>query len=192
MAPVSAATSALELAGEPGLADTGRAQHGGQLRAPLRHGGVDHRSQARHLGGTSDEGGDRLGHRLVTRGDLVDGDGSGPAGDGHLTERLEAEVAARQPPCLLPHEDLTRPARLLEPSGDIQGVADQIGVTGGDDHLAGVDPDSHGERLAVAARHLGGEDLEVPLRVDTGHHGATGVVLAPPPGYRRWPSSRRP
>ena len=117
--------------------------------------------------------------------------GSGAALDRHLAEHLERDrrgSGARSPR----RPARARPARLLEPGGDVERVADEVGVAVGDHHFAGVDPDPQRERLAVASLDVGGELLELL---------AAGPRRRPPRGrrrprrprgYRRSPSSRRP
>ena len=101
----------------------------------------------------------------------------GATSDTDLAERFVREYATRDPPRLITHEHMPGPTRLLEPRGDVQRVADEVGVTRGDYHFAGVHTNARGQRLAVPGGDLACEVLKSVLDLDPGTHGALGVVF---------------
>ena len=65
---------------------------------------------------------------------------------------------------------------LLQPRRDVDRIADDVGVIGADDDLAGIDRDPQTDvahHLALRAREL----AEGSLHADGGTHGADGIVL---------------
>ena len=150
--PSSRDSRVLPTPGEPSTV-TSRARRRGRASSNTAAAGPS-------LGVTADERRRRL-RRLLgarsSRHELEDRDRLGSPGDGDLAERLVARRAAGEPPRLLADEHLARAARLLEPGGDVERVADEVGVAVADHDLAGVDADPQVERLAVAFGHVGGE-----------------------------------
>ena len=167
-----------QLAREAGLADAGGAEHGHEAGARGRGARVvEHADEPLHLRVAADERRRGLGLDVGLDRDLVDRDGLGAPGDGHLAERLVRDVAAGEAPRLLADEHVAGPARLLEPGRDVERVADEVGVAFADHDLAGVDADPQRQRLAVPALDVGRELLEPLLERDARGDGAAGVVL---------------
>jgi hypothetical protein len=112
---------------EPGLPDAGRAHHGEQVRGPLGDGPLERVLQERELLGPSDHR--RVEVALVSRG---------PGGHGQQPERWHALLLAPQRERIdrldvdgvfdqairrVPEEHLSGRRGLLQPGGDVHGVA---------------------------------------------------------------------
>ena len=166
-----------EVGGQPGLADAGltddRDETGGGRPHDLREhvGEVGHLVLASHqrlLGdgrhgglGHGDEGSDRF--RLAAQDDVG--------------RRGVADPTSRQPPGRFSDQHASGFAGCLESCGDVERVADELGVVRADDHLAGVDPDAETDPHTVITLDLVRELTKSHLQVDSGDDGSQCVVL---------------
>ncbi len=166
-----------ELRGQPALADAGIADDRDQPGGPRSDRVVECGLEPPDLVGPADEGSGVGGLRLAAE-PLVHHHRRGPPLHLHLAQGFVPVSAARRPPRLLSDDDVAARTLGLEPGRDVQGVADEVGVAGADDDLAGVHRDPQGELDTLRFGYPGGEVDEALLQLDGGVDGAPGVVGA--------------
>jgi hypothetical protein len=114
--------------------------------------------------------------------DLI-GSGRGVPLDLDLAQLQGLEKATDRLPRRLVHEHAARAGQMLQPRGDVGGVADrgvvhpQVVADAADHHGPGVQADPHPERDAALSLKLAAVVAQRPLDAEGGVHGAARGVL---------------
>jgi hypothetical protein len=143
------ADAAPDLAHEPRLAEPGRAQHDGEAGAAGADGVVVDRQQTAQLVVASDERGRGRADRTVERDQPVRRHRLGAAAQRELAHRRQGHEIGDQAVRRLAEEHVAVVRLLLQAGGDVDRIADDVGLVGAHDHLAGV----HGDAQADPAHH---------------------------------------
>ena len=175
-----------ELGDEARLAEPRLAEDGHELRAAIPHRSLERVLEQRQLRLAADQrcGGET---RRVVHAQRAPGPQRlGPALDLERAGALDLDRAGRQPPRSLADENLPRLRRLLQPHGQVHGLAGRerrFGVLDDDLSRLDADPDREPERLDL--RHDLERGSEGPLRVvlvrqrhaERRHHRVSGELL---------------
>ena len=189
------AQGAVQLAGQPGLADAGRAEHDHALRRALVGDALEGLAQGPQLRVAALQR--RAGRAALLAGrpaQAPDGQRLGLAAHRQRRQRLDRDGAGDQAPGGVADQRLSGGRRLLKPRGDVHGVTGHQRLAGGRvpcDHVAAVDagPDRDLDSpLALQVLvHAGQLLLELLGRADRPQR----MVLERDRVRRRRPSPRR-
>jgi hypothetical protein len=100
--------------------------------------------------------------------------------DRQRGDRLRVHRVTYEAERVVPEQDVSGACRLLEPGGDVHGVARREGAAGrgrARDGLAGVDPDAHRELDTALVAQLAAQGRDLVAHLRRRPHGAQGVVL---------------
>ena len=178
-----------ELTCETALPDAGLAVDREEVRTAVAKAAVEGVLEELELGVATDERSARPDRTRRAVEHVDDAPGSKRAVDALQLERacvLDDEAARGETVCGRADEDLARPRRLLEPRGEVHGLARRerrLGVV--DDDLARLDADARLELELVDGLAHRERGARRPLRVvlvrlrnaERGHHGVAGELL---------------
>jgi hypothetical protein len=163
-----------ELGGQPALADAWVADDRHQPSRPRGDRFIKDALEPSHFVGPADER-SVSGLRLAATA-LVHRDERRSTLHLNLAEGFVVVSAARRSPRLLADNDTAERALGLEPSSDVQRVADEVGIAGPHHDLTGVHRDSQRELNPMSFADPAGEVDELRLHLDRSFDSVSGVV----------------